>query len=188
MGQYPMSKRPDMEQEFVCLRRICRTKIGGDNLSRVTSLAELYKASVQEYTKTPEEWKGLLSCVARFYKRSFDNAVLIYAQKPDATQLGTFDEWHDKRVGRSINRGAKSIAVIDMVNPNASIKYLFDFMDTNGSVQSYQNLQRFLWELEEQYHPSILMRFHEKYNTPASSVETCLYKLASRRVRDGIRT
>lgn len=78
-------------------------------MSRATSLADLYRASVQEYTKTPAEWKGLLSCVARFYKRSFDNAVLIYAQKPDATQLGTFDEWHDKRVGRSINRGAKSI-------------------------------------------------------------------------------
>lgn len=153
-------------------------------MNRATSLAELYKASVQEYTRTPEEWKGLLSCVARFYKRSFDNAVLIYAQKPDATQLGTFDEWHDRRVGRSINRGAKSIAVIDMVNPNASIKYLFDFMDTNGSVQSYQNLQRYLWELEEQYRPGIVMRFHDKYGTPTRSVEACLYKLASRRARD----
>ncbi len=153
-------------------------------MNRATSLAELYKASVQEYTRTPEEWKGLLSCVARFYKRSFDNAVLIYAQKPDATQLGTFDEWHDRRVGRSINRGAKSIAVIDMVNPNASIKYLFDFMDTNGSVQSYQNLQRYLWELEEQYRPGIVMRFHDKYGTPTRSVEACLYQLAGRRARD----
>lgn len=153
-------------------------------MSRATSLADLYRASVQEYTKSPAEWKGLLSCVARFYKRSFDNAVLIYAQKPDATQLGTFDEWHDKRVGRSINRGAKSIAVIDMVNPNASIKYLFDFMDTNGSVQSYRNLQKLLWELEEQYRPSVIMRFHEKYNTPTRSMDACLYHLVSRRVRD----
>ncbi len=153
-------------------------------MSRAASLADLYRASVQEYTKTPAEWKGLLSCVARFYKRSFDNAVLIYAQKPDATQLGTFDEWHDKRVGRSINRGAKSIAVIDMVNPNASIKYLFDFMDTNGSVQSYRNLQKYLWELEEQYRPSVIMRFHEKYNTPTRSMDACLYHLVSLRVRD----
>ncbi len=153
-------------------------------MSRATSLADLYRASVQEYTKTPAEWKGLLSCAARFYKRSFDNAVLIYAQKPDATQLGTFDEWHDKRVGRSINRGARSIAVIDMVNPNASIKYLFDFMDTNGSVQSYRNLQKYLWELEEQYRPSIIMRFHEKYNTPTRSMDACLYHLVGRRVRD----
>ena len=116
-------------------------------MNRATSLCDLYQAAVQEYTRTPEEWKGLLSCVARFYKRSFDNAVLIYAQKPNATQLGTFEEWHDKRIGRRINKGAKSIAVLEMRNPTASIKYLFDFMDTNGSVQSYQNLQRCLWQL-----------------------------------------
>ena len=155
-------------------------------MNRATSLAELYKASVQKYTGNPEEWKGLLSCVARFYKRSFDNAVLIYAQRPNATQLGTFDEWHDRRVGRSINRGAKSIAVIDMVNPNASIKYLFDFMDTNGSVQSYRNLQKYLWELEEQYRPSILIRFQERYHTTVSSMEACLYELTDRRVREAL--
>ena len=65
-------------------------------MSKATILADLYKKAVQEYTKSPAEWKGLLSCVARFYKRSFDNAVLIYAQKPDATQLGTWDNWHDE--------------------------------------------------------------------------------------------
>ena len=153
-------------------------------MNRATRLADLYAASVQEYTKTPGEWKGLLSCVARFYKRSFDNAVLIYAQRPNATQLGTFDEWHDRRIGRSINRGAKSIAVIDMENPNASIKYLFDFLDTNGSVQSYRNLQRYLWELEEQYRPEILMRFRRKYGLPAVSMEECLYQMAGQRVRE----
>ena len=153
-------------------------------MNKATRLADLYAASVQEYTKTPGEWKGLLSCVARFYKRSFDNAVLIYAQRPNATQLGTFDEWHDKRIGRSINRGARSIAVIDMVNPNASIKYLFDFLDTNGSVHSYRNLQKYLWELEEQYRPEIMVRFREKYSLPTNSIEACLYRLAEWRVRE----
>ena len=153
-------------------------------MDRATRLADLYKASVQEYTKTPEEWKGLLSCVARFYKRSFDNVVLIYAQKPNAIQLGTFDEWHDKRIGRSINKGAKSIAVIDMVNPNASIKYLFDLLDTNGSIQSYRNLQKYLWELEEQYYQEIMLRFHEKYQLPVDSIEACLHGLAVQRTKE----
>ena len=138
-------------------------------MDRATRLADLYKASVQEYIKTPEEWKGLLSCVARFYKRSFDNVVLIYAQKPNAIQLGTFDEWHDKRIGRSINKGAKSIAVIDMVNPNASIKYLFDLLDTNGSIQSYRE---------------IMLRFHEKYQFPVDSIEACLHGLAGKRTKE----
>jgi len=152
-------------------------------LSKVTFLADLYKESVQEYTKNPAEWKGLLSCVARYYKRSFDNAVLIYAQRPDASQLATFDEWHDKRINRNINRGAKGIAVIDMVNPTASIKHLFDFMDTNGDAQSFKKVLNYLWELEDQYKPGLLVKFHEKYHTPTSSIELCLYKLVQKRVR-----
>ena len=155
-------------------------------MSKTTILADLYKKSVQEYTKNPVEWKGLLSCVARYYKRSFDNAVLVYAQRPDATQLATFDEWHDKRIDRNINAGAKGIAVIDMTNPTASLKYLFDFMDTNGSEQSFKKVMSYLWELEDQYKPSVLARFHEKYNTPTSSIEMCLYKLVQQRVRQAL--
>ena len=151
-------------------------------MSKATILADLYQKSVQEYTKSPSEWKGLLSCVARFYKRSFDNAVLIYAQKPNATQLGTWDDWHDERIGRSINKGAKSIAVIDMQNPGASLKNLFDFMDTNGTEESFRNFMRYHWELEEQYRPSLILRFHDKYAVPTTSIEACLYKLVSKRV------
>lgn len=152
-------------------------------MSKITILADLYKKSVQEYTKSPAEWKGLLSCVARYYKRSFDNTVLIYSQRPDASQLATFDEWHDKRINRNINRGAKGIAVIDMVNPTASLKHLFDFMDTNGDAQSFNKVLNYLWELEDQYKPSLLVKFHEKYHTPTSSIERCLYKLVQQRVR-----
>lgn len=151
-------------------------------MSKATILADLYRKSVQEYTKSPFEWKGLLSCVARFYKRSFDNAVLIYAQKPNATQLGTWDDWHDERIGRSINKGARSISVIDMQNPGASLKNLFDFMDTNGSEESFRNFMRYRWELEEQYRPSLMLRFHDKYVTPTTSMEACLYKMVGRRV------
>lgn len=153
-------------------------------MSKVIMLADLYRKSVQEYTKSPDEWKGLLSCVARFYKHSFDNAVLIYAQKPNATQLGTWNDWHDERIGRNINKGAKSIAVIDMQNPGTSLKNLFDFMDTNGTEESFKNFMRYRWELEEQYYPSLMIRFHKKYDVPTSCMEECLNSLIHRRVAE----
>ncbi len=156
--------------------------LGGDDLSRVRSLVELYNKAVQEYTKNPEEWKGLLSAIARYYKRSFDNAVLVYAQRPDFTQLATFDEWHDKRINRSINKGAKGIAVIDMSNPNASFKYLFDLMDTNGTPDSFRAVVKFQWELEEQYYSDIISKFHQLYNTPISDIESCLHHYVIQKV------
>lgn len=151
-------------------------------MSRVTTLVNLYKQAVQEYTRNPDEWKGLLSAVARYYKRSFDNTVLVYAQRPDFTQLATFDEWHDSRINRSINKGAKGIAVIDMSNPNASFKYLFDFMDTNGTEESFRAVLKYHWELEEQYHLEVTARFHERYGTSLDSMEACLYDYVMQRV------
>ncbi|MEG2186736.1 MAG: hypothetical protein RR085_05400, partial [Clostridia bacterium] len=152
-------------------------------MSKATILADLYQKSVKELTRTPTEWKGLLSGVARYYKYSFDNNVLIYTQRPDASQLATFDIWNQK-IGRRVNKGAKSIAVIDMANPKASIKYLFDIMDTNGSEKSFKQVLGYMWELEDQYKPSLLIKFHEKYGTPTSSMELSLYKLVQRRVRE----
>jgi len=151
-------------------------------LSKITTLVNLYQTAVQECTKNPEEWKGLLTAIARYYKRSFDNTVLVYAQRPDFTQLATFDEWHDSRINRNINKGAKGIAVIDMSNPNASFKYLFDFMDTNGSDESFRSVMKYRWELEEQYHFDIMARFHQRYQTPTSDIESCLSQYVKQRV------
>ena len=148
------------------------------------TLVELYQKAVKEYTKSPVEWKGLLSNVARFYKQSFDNAVLIYAQKPNATQLATFKEWHDERIGRSVNKGAKGIAVLDMSNPRASFKYLFDFMDTNGTEESFQNVMKYLWSLEKEYQIDVLERLRERYLVDGTSIEECLYHLCKQRVEN----
>lgn len=151
-------------------------------ISKATALVKLYESAVQEYTKNPKEWKGLLTAIARYYKRSFDNTVLVYAQRPEFTQLATFDEWHDRRINRSINKGAKGIAVIDMGNPNASFKYLFDFLDTNGSVESFRTVVKYHWELESQYQAELMLRFARRFDTPTSGIGDCLNDYIMQRV------
>ena len=151
-------------------------------MDRVTYLSELYEKSRMALTKDPESWKGLLSGMARYYKYSFDNNVLIYAQRPDASQLAVMDIWN--KIGRRVNRGAKSIAVIDMSNPKASLKYLFDLMDTNGSHESLRRVMGYMWELEEQYRPGIIAKFHDQYGTDTAGIESCIYGLAQQRINE----
>ncbi|MFI3227873.1 MAG: hypothetical protein R3Y09_10785, partial [Clostridia bacterium] len=79
-------------------------------MSKVTYLADLYKKSIKIITSNEDEWKDLLKTMSRFYKRSFDNTVLIHVQNPNATQLATFDEWHIMGINRSVNKGAKGLA------------------------------------------------------------------------------
>jgi uncharacterized protein YqiB (DUF1249 family) len=78
-----------------------------------------------------QAWKDFLTFHARIYKHSFNNAVLIYAQRPEATLVADMKLWN-RRIGRWINRGSKSIAVFDDQSPQQKLKYLFDIEDTHG--------------------------------------------------------
>ncbi|MFI3238760.1 MAG: DEAD/DEAH box helicase family protein [Lachnospiraceae bacterium] len=157
-------------------------------MSKITYLTDLYKQSVKPLTANAESWKKLLSSMSRFYKRSFDNAVLIHVQNPNVTQLATFDEWHADKINRSINKGAKGLAVIDMSNPKASFKHYFDLMDTNGTPESFKKVVSYMWELELQYQPSLMIKFHEKYGVSMDSMEVAIYELVQLQVEERLRS
>jgi hypothetical protein len=100
-------------------------------LSRYIKVKEIYDVILADITKDKHSWKSFLSFHAKVHKHSFNNAVLIYAQKPEATLVADMSIWN-KRIGRWINRGAKSIAVIDPSQGVPKLSYLFDIKDTNG--------------------------------------------------------
>lgn len=52
-----------------------------------------------------------LQVMSRFHNYSFNNTLLIYMQKPDATHVAGFNKWKDK-FGRSVNKGEKGIKII----------------------------------------------------------------------------
>ena len=85
----------------------------------------------KEITKSPENWQSFLFSACRNFKLPFDEQVLIFAQRPDATAVLEFDKWNN-RFGRWVNRGAKGIAVFDDVSgTNQMLKYYFDIADTH---------------------------------------------------------
>lgn len=63
---------------------------------------------------TGEDWARYLSVAARFHTYSPNNLWLILAQRPDLATTGDrvagFHTW--KKLGRSVNRGAKGIAIL----------------------------------------------------------------------------
>ncbi len=62
---------------------------------------------------------------ARNYKLTFDEQVLVYAQRPDATAVLEIEKWN-RRFGRWVNRGATGIAVFDREHPGKQrLKYYF---------------------------------------------------------------
>lgn len=60
-----------------------------------------------------EKFKAFLDTQARLDRYSAANALLIYKQYPQATQLKDFNDWAEEKV--SISKGAKSISILEPV-------------------------------------------------------------------------
>ena len=63
----------------------------------------------------PENWMELLRSVAPFYKYDFESALVIAAQRPDATACATMRQWN--RHGLWIRQGSRAIYALDPQNP-----------------------------------------------------------------------
>lgn len=94
-------------------------------------ITELYDQTVQSVTGNYQSWTGFLRASCYNYKCPFDDQILIYAQRPDATAVLEMERWN-RQFGRWVNRGAKSIAVFGDDGQNC-LKLYFDISDTHAS-------------------------------------------------------
>ena len=95
--------------------------------------------AAREIVSDPEKFKSFLDTQSRMDRYSAANALLIYSQYPQATQLKDFDDWGKDNV--KITKGAKSISILEPVeytradgSPGISynVKKVFDVTQTNG--------------------------------------------------------
>lgn len=122
-------------------------------------MAILYKALTELYRETqrkvtaPSEWQAFLAAACRNYRLTFDEQLLVYAQRPDATAVLEIERWN-RQFGRWVNRGANGIAVFDGEHTGKPRpKYYFDISDTHEA--------RFprpvpIWTVREEYAPDII--------------------------------
>ena len=122
-------------------------------------MAILYKALTELYRETqrkvtaPSEWQAFLAAACRNYRLNFDEQLLVYAQRPDATAVLEIERWN-RQFGRWVNRGANGIAVFDGEHTGKPrLKYYFDISDTHEA--------RFprpvpIWTVREEYAPDII--------------------------------
>jgi antirestriction protein ArdC len=63
-----------------------------------------------EQVKDSQRFAEYLTCAARFHRYSFNNRMLIWLQRPDASQVAGFQTW--KSLGRHVTKGEKGIAIL----------------------------------------------------------------------------
>ena len=112
---------------------------------------EMARETLKDITSKPENWIKFLDTASSNYKYDFNEQVLIYAQKPDATACAEIDIWN-RRLKRWVTKGAKGIALISLQNGRNILRHVFDISDTYSGI----NKELKLWEVKESYHNGII--------------------------------
>ena len=151
---------------------------------RYKALTELYQETQRKVT-APAEWQQFLTSACRNYRLSFDEQLLVYAQRPDATAVLEIERWN-KRFGRWVNRGANGIAVFDGEHSGKQrLKYYFDVSDTHEGRFSRSVP---LWTVRPEYAPDIIEALENSFGEleQKDNLGAALLSAAKNAVEDNI--
>ena len=82
-----------------------------DKNEKIQELTEKLQTGIQELYDS-EKYRDYLRTMAKFHHYSFNNSLLIWAQRPDATAVAGYRAWQTK-FGRTVNPGAKGIMIYE---------------------------------------------------------------------------
>ena len=115
-------------------------------------ISQLYEDTSKE-VMSPDKWAAFLKTACYNYRLRFDEQLLLYAQKPEATAVLPIEQWN-RTFGRWVNRGAKGIAVFESLNGNSQrLIHYFDISDTHASEISRAVP---IWSMQPEYTDEVI--------------------------------
>ena len=116
-------------------------------------ISELYNRTCKTVVSNPQNWQAFLASACRNYKLRYDEQLLVYAQRPDATAVLGIEQWN-KIFGRWVNRGARGIAVFaDENRLRQRLTHYFDISDTHESRYSRTVP---IWDMRQEYEADVI--------------------------------
>lgn len=146
---------------------------------------DLYDQIIVDVTKDARAWQSFLRTACRNYKLRFDEQLLLFAQRPDATAVLEIERWNTA-FGRWVNRGAKGIAVfVDSSGKSQRLKYYFDITDTHGTKRSREVP---VWKMSDEYQSDVTEALKNTFGTLSDldSLESVIKESVSNAVDDNI--
>lgn len=119
--------------------------------SKFERITKVYYDMCKEVVRSPQAWQSFLESACRNYRLRFDEQLLVFAQRPDATAVLEFEKWN-RRFGRHINRGAKGIAVFENAE-KTRIKHYFDISDTSKTEHARPVP---IWKYKDEYEQAVI--------------------------------
>lgn len=147
-------------------------------------ISQLYEDTSKE-VMSPDKWAEFLKTACYNYRLRFDEQLLLYAQKPDATAVLPIEQWN-RTFGRWVNRGAKGIAVFESLNGNSQrLVHYFDISDTHASENSRAVP---IWNMKPEYTDEVIDTLESSfgYLNEKNSLTDAIISASGNAVEDNI--
>lgn len=148
-------------------------------MTKYEKISVLAKETARSIGENKESWMKYLDVASRLYKYPFEDQILIYAQRLDATACAPLEMWNEKMFCW-VNRGAKGIALIDQESDYPRLRYVFDVSDVHKARRIGKS--PFIWNIREEHEEGILAGLERIYGATNqdSSFEDRIYQISKR--------
>ena len=145
-------------------------------------IRKLYNNTCEDIVRSPTVWQSFLGSACYNFRLPFDEQLLIYAQRPDAKAVLSFNSWNN-RFNRMVNRGAKGIAVVDDSTDNPRLKYYFDISDTSERENSKPVP---VWEYQDSFKDDVIKTLQNAYDIASDDIYNAVWETSKVLVEDNI--
>lgn len=152
--------------------------------SKYQFITELYRRTGATVTRNPQSWQSFLSSACYNYKCRFDEQLLIFAQRPDATAVLELEDWN-KKFKRWVNKDSKGIAVFDPKGRRNTLKYYFDISDTHEGYYNSRPVP--IWQMNDRYEQAVIERLSDRFgDIEGNALAEALIQTAKNAVEDNL--
>ena len=148
-------------------------------------ISELYERTCFAVTDNPVNWQSFLKTAGRNFRLRFDEQLLIYAQRPDATAVLEIERWNGT-FGRWVNRGAKGIAVFE--DADRSRQRLIHYFDISDTHESRYSRPVPIWKMRPEFETEVIETLENTFGAvnDTTSIENVVKESIANAVEDNI--
>lgn len=128
--------------------------------SKVQLYAQMADRTAEQITGSYQKWTAFLTTAARLYKYPYNEQLMIFAQRPEATACAEYDLWN-KQMRRYVRRGSKGIALVDTSSDQPKLQYVFDVSGTSGGENSRRP---YLWEYRQEHREVVSAALEQRFD------------------------
>ena len=133
--------------------------------SKVQLYAQMADRTAEQITGSYQKWTAFLTTAARLYKYPYNEQLMIFAQRPEATACAEYDLWN-KQMRRYVRRGSKGIALVDTSSDQPKLRYVFDVSDTSGGENSRRP---YLWEYRQEHREVVSAALEQRFDVSSEN-------------------